>query len=107
MNLIYLFLIFFLIFNFYFLLDLFLPPKIKIYYPKNKQVVYSDTISFKGKADKRGYLFINNLPVYFNENGYFEKTFYLKEGLNRFIILERKFWGQEKKINYEIIYLHR
>jgi len=107
MNLLNFFLIFFLIFNFYFFLDLVLPPRIKIYYPKNKQVVYHDTLTFKGKVDKRGIFFINNLPVYFNDNGHFEKVFYLKEGLNRFIITGRKFWGQETKMNYEIIYLKR
>jgi hypothetical protein len=50
---------------------------------------------------------LNELPVYFDNRGYFEKTFYLKEGKNRFIIRERKFWGQETKIEREVIYLPR
>jgi len=102
-----LFLIFLLIFNLYFFLDLVLPPKIKIISPQNKERVYTDSVTFKGYADKRGELFINELPVYFDEHGYFEKTFYLKEGINKFIIKERKFWGQETKIKREIIYLPR
>jgi len=102
-----LFLIFLLIFNLYFFLDLILPPKIKIISPQNKERVYNDSVTFKGYADKRGELFINELPVYFDEHGYFEKTFYLKEGLNKFIIKERKFWGQETKIEREIFFLPR
>ncbi|GIW67268.1 MAG: hypothetical protein KatS3mg096_136 [Candidatus Parcubacteria bacterium] len=96
-----------LIFNLYNFIDLALPPKIKIIYPPNKITVYNNSIDFKGFADKRGDLFINELPVYFDDQGYFEKTFYLKEGLNRFIIKEKKFWGQETKIEREIIYLPR
>ena len=84
-----------------------MPPKIKIISPQNKERVYNDSVTFKGYADKRGELFINELPVYFDEHGYFEKTFYLKEGLNKFIIKERKFWGQETKIEREIFFLPR
>jgi hypothetical protein len=102
-----LFLILLLLFNLYIFFDLALPPKIKIISPKNKETVYNNSITFKGFADKRGELFINELPVYFDNRGYFEKTFYLKEGKNRFIIRERKFWGQETKIEREVIYLPR
>jgi hypothetical protein len=102
-----LFLILLLLFNLYLFLDLVLPPKIKIISPQNKETVYNDSITFKGFADKRGELFINELPVYFDNRGYFEKTFYLKEGKNRFIIRERKFWGQETKLEREVIYLPR
>jgi hypothetical protein len=102
-----LFLILLLIFNIYLFLDLVLPPKIKIISPQNKKAVYNDSITFKGFTDKRGELFINELPVYFDNRGYFEKTFYLKEGINKFIIKERKFWGQEAKIEREVIYLPR
>ncbi len=102
-----LFLILLLFFNLYLFFDLVLPPKIKIISPKNKETVYNDSITFKGFADKRGELFINELPVYFDNRGYFEKTFYLKEGKNRFIIRERKFWGQETKLEREVIYLPR
>jgi len=103
----YLFLILLLIFNLYLFLDLILPPKISLISPENKQIVYNDSVVFKGYADKRGELFINELPVYFDNNGYFEKTFYLKEGINKFIIREKKFWGQETKIEREVIYLPR
>jgi hypothetical protein len=102
-----LFLILLLLFNLYLFLDLVLPPKIKILSPQSKETVYNDNITFKGFTDKRSELFINELPVYFDNRGYFEKTFYLKEGINRFIIRERKFWGQETKINREVIYLPR
>jgi hypothetical protein len=96
-----------LIFNLYLFLDLVLPPKISLISPENKQIVYNDSVVFKGYTDKRGELFINELPVYFDNNGYFEKKFYLKEGINRFIIRERKFWNQETKIEREVIYLPR
>jgi len=98
-------LILLLLFNFYLFFDLVLPPKIKIISPQYKETSYNDSITFKGFADKRGEFFINELPVYFDNRGYFEKTFYLKEGINRFIIKERKFWGQETKIEKEVIYL--
>lgn len=101
------FLIILLLINLYFFLDLVSPPKVKIIYPKNKEITYEDSISFKGYADKRGELFINEIPVYFDEKGYFEKKLYLKPGINRFIIKERKFWGQETKLSREIIYLPR
>lgn len=100
-------LIIILIINFYFFIDLILPPSIKIIEPKKEQIFYDNKVSFKGYADKRGELFINEVPVYFDENGYFEKEFYLNEGLNKFIIRERKFWGQEKKIERNVIYLKR
>jgi hypothetical protein len=99
------FLILLLIFNLYIFIDLISPPKIKIIYPKNKEIVYNDNIKFIGVIDKRSELFINEIPVYFNDNGYFEKIFYLKEGLNKFIIKAKKIWGQEKKIEMDIIYL--
>jgi hypothetical protein len=102
-----LFLFLLLFFNLYLFFDLVLPPKIKIFSPKNKETVYNDSITFKGFVDKRGELFINELPVYFDNRGYFEKTFYLKEGINRFIIRERKFWGQETRVEREVIYLPR
>jgi hypothetical protein len=98
-------LILLLSFNFYLFFNLALPPKIKIIFPKNKEISYNDNIIFKGYADKRGDLFINEIPVYFNDKGYFEKEFFLKKGINRFIIKEIKFWGQETKIEREIIYL--
>lgn len=100
-------LIFLLVFNLYFFLDLILPPKILIISPKEKEVFYDNKVIFRGYADKRGDLFINEVPVYFDKNGYFEKDFYLKEGLNEFIIKERKFWGQERIIKRSIIYLPR
>jgi hypothetical protein len=100
-------LILLLLFNLYLFLDLVLPPKMKIISPQNKEISYNDNVTLKGFADKRSELFINELPVYFDNRGYFEKIFYLKEGINRFIIRERKFWGQETKIEREVIYLPR
>ncbi len=101
------FLLILLLINFYFFLDLVLPPKIKIISPKEKEVFFDNVVVFKGYADKRGDLFINEVPVYFDEKGYFEKDFYLKEGINKFIIKEVKFWGQETKIERTVIYLPR
>jgi hypothetical protein len=98
-------LILILIFNIYFYLDLVLPPKVKIISPKNKEVVNKNYVVFRGYADKRGELFINGLPILFNDQGYFEKIFYLKKGENKFIIKEKKFWGQEKIIERTVIYL--
>lgn len=98
------FLILLLIFNFYFFIDLILPPKIKIFYPQDNQIVRNDSIVFKGCADKRGDLFINEVQVYLDKNGCFQKIFYLKKGLNKFIIKERKFWGQQTIIERNIIY---
>lgn len=100
-------LIILLLFNLYLFLDLVLPPKIKIIAPQEKEVFYDNKVVFKGYVDRRGELFINEVPVYFDENGYFEKEFYLNEGLNKFIIKERKFWGQEKVIERNVIYLKR
>lgn len=94
-----------LIINIYFFLDLVLPPQIKIVSPKEKEILSKDYVIFRGYADKRGELFINEIPVLFNEKGYFEKIFYLKKGTNKFIIKEKKFWGQEKIIERNIIYL--
>lgn len=93
-----------LLFNIYLFLDLIFPPKIKLIYPPNKILVNSDSIIFKGFVDKRSELFINELPVYFDNSGYFEQTFYLRKGLNRFIIKAKKFWGQEKIIEREVFY---
>lgn len=101
------FLIALLLFNLYFFFDLVLPPKIKIISPKEKEVFYDNRVVFKGYADKRGELFINGVPVYFDKKGYFEKEFYLNEGLNRFIIKEVKFWGQERKIERNVIYMKK
>jgi hypothetical protein len=98
------FLILLFLFNAYLFFDLIFPPKIKIIEPQNKIVVKTNSINFKGFVDKRSELFINELPVYFDNNGYFEQTFYLKEGLNKFIIKAKKFWGQEKIIEREIFY---
>jgi hypothetical protein len=97
-------LILLLILNIYFFFDLISPPKIKLIYPENKIVVKSDNIIFRGFVDKRSELFINELPIYFDNKGYFEQTFYLKEGLNKFIIKAKKYWGQEKIIEREIFY---
>ena len=99
--------IFLLIFNLYFFFDLVLPPKIKIISPKEKEVFYDNKVVFRGYADRRGEFFINEVPVYFDKQGYFEKEFYLDEGLNKFIIKEVKFWGQEKKIERNVVYIKR
>ncbi len=98
------FLLFLLVFNLYFYFDLILPPKVKIIQPQNKEVVKSDSVVFKGYVDRISDLFINEIPVYFDENGYFEKEFFLKQGVNRFIIKVVKFLGQEKKFEYEIVF---
>lgn len=92
------------LFNSYLFFDLVSPPKIKIIEPQNKTVIKKDNIVFKGFVDKRGELFINELPIYFDNNGYFQQTFYLKEGLNKFIIKAKKFWGQKKVVEREIFY---
>ncbi len=95
-------LLLFILYNFF---DLIFPPKIKLIYPKNKIIITkNDSITFKGFVDKRSELFINDLPVYYDNEGYFEQTFYLKEGLNRFIIRAKKYWGQEKIVEREIFY---
>ncbi|GIW65166.1 MAG: hypothetical protein KatS3mg093_145 [Candidatus Parcubacteria bacterium] len=98
-------LILILIFNIYFYLDLVLPPKIKVISPKNEEIVDKSYVLFRGYADKRGDLFINEIPILFDDQGYFEKIFYLKKGVNKFIIKEKKFWGQEKIIERKVIYL--
>jgi hypothetical protein len=98
-------LIILLLFNFYLFLDLISPPKIQIIYPKNKEIIYNDNITFKGFVDKRGEFFINEIPVYFDQSGYFEKNFPLKAGINNFLIREKKFWGQETKIEREVVYI--
>lgn len=98
-------LIIILLFNLYFFIDLVLPPKIKIISPKENEVLGKDYVIFRGYADKRGELFINEVPVLLNDKGYFERIFYLKKGENKFIIRERKFWGQEKIIERRVIYL--
>lgn len=94
-----------LIINLYFFTDLVLPPKIKIINPKEKEILAKDYVIFKGYADKRGELFINEVPILFDNKGYFERIFYLKKGINKFIIRERKFWGQEKTIERSVVYL--
>lgn len=98
-------LIIILVFNLYFFVDLVLPPKIKIISPKEREILTKNYVVFKGYVDKRGDLFINEIPVLFDDNGYFERIFYLKKGVNKFIIKEKKFWGQEKIIERTIIYL--
>ncbi|MCS7200643.1 MAG: hypothetical protein NZ822_00605 [Patescibacteria group bacterium] len=101
----YHFLIIILVFNLYFFLDLVLPPRVKIISPFEKEVISKNYVIFRGYADRRGDLFINEIPVLFDEKGYFEKIFYLKKGVNRFIIRERKFWGQERIIEREVIHI--
>lgn len=105
LNMIYIFLILLLFFNFYFYFDLVSPPRIKVISPQNKEVFKTNSVVFKGFADKRGELFINEIPIYLNDNSYFENEFFLKEGVNRFIIREKKFWGQEKQLIKEIYFV--
>lgn len=87
--------------NSYLYVDLLLPPKIKLIYPPLKLTTSEKKITIKGIIDRRADLYINDefLPT---KGGYFEKEYYLKEGVNNFIIRARKFWGQEKIIEVNI-----
>ncbi|MER3407155.1 MAG: hypothetical protein C4278_01905 [Patescibacteria group bacterium] len=100
-------LLFIFLFNSYLFLSLILPPKLDVLYPPSRIVVNENKIVFKGFVDKNSDLYLNNEILLKNEKGYFEKEIYLKEGINRFIIKARKFWGQETKKEFEIIYLKK
>ncbi|BCX15434.1 MAG: hypothetical protein KatS3mg097_326 [Candidatus Parcubacteria bacterium] len=92
----------FLAINLYLFFNLVLPPKIKLIYPTN-EIVNSNPIIIKGYTDKRGELFINAVPVYLQNDGYFEKEFYLKEGVNNFTFKAIKHWGQTSLVEKKII----
>ncbi|MEM5875707.1 MAG: hypothetical protein QXX45_04055 [Candidatus Aenigmatarchaeota archaeon] len=97
-----LYLLFFIfLLNSYFYADLLLPPKLNLIFPPPNLSVSDSKITFRGFVDKRAFLYINDefLPT---KNGYFEKEYYLKEGINTFIIKARKFWGQEKILKVQI-----
>lgn len=96
-------LILFLTINFYLFFNLVSPPKIKIIYPTN-EIINTNPIVMKGYADKRGDLFINDVPIYLQNNGYFEKEFYLKKGVNKFIFKSIKHWGQVSLVEKKIIF---
>lgn len=71
-----------LLFQFF---DAILAPKIVIIDPKNNSYVNINQILIKGYVDTRSVLYINKEQIFYDKNGYFEKTAALRPGLNKFV----------------------
>jgi len=96
------FLFFLFLLNSYFYVDLLLPPRITLIYPPKRDFeTYENHIFIKGYVDRRAEIYLNGELIP-SKDGYFEREYYLKEGVNRFIIKAKKFWGQEKVIEVRI-----
>ncbi|MFZ8806102.1 MAG: hypothetical protein ACO2OW_00715 [Minisyncoccia bacterium] len=101
------FLLILFLYNSYLYIDLLLPPKINIVFPPENYKTFSPSIKIKGFIDPRADVYINSIFVPKKSKNYFEKDFYLKEGLNRFIIKGVKFWGQEKEVEIKVFYVKK
>jgi len=95
------------LFNSYLYLDLLLPPSVEIIFPPKNYTTSSPIITIKGFIDSRADVYINDVFAPKKSKNYFEKDFYLKEGLNRFIIKGVKFWGQEKEEEIKVFYVKK
>ena len=80
-------------------------PTITIHYPfQNPAVVTSKDIVLTGNVRNGSQLYINGELVKINQNGSWEKTIALENGVNPVEIKAEKFLGSETKIMEQIIY---
>lgn len=99
------FLIFALIFGFFQLSKLILPPTIKILYPYDGLVTKQREIIIKGYVPKGiTVLFLNNQEIIYDNNGYFQTIGVLKPGLNKFIFIAKNYLGLYKKLIINVYY---
>jgi transcriptional regulator with XRE-family HTH domain len=82
-----------------------LPPKIKIIYPKDNSIIFTKEIFIKGYVDARSIFFINKEEVVPDKNGYFEKKIVLKNGLNRFLLEAKNYWGVYNRKELKLYYM--
>ncbi|GIW65897.1 MAG: hypothetical protein KatS3mg094_416 [Candidatus Parcubacteria bacterium] len=96
--------IFLSLFILYQLINMILPPKIKIIYPPDGLITKEREIKIKGYIDKKSVLFLNGSEVIYDENGYFERTAVLRPGLNNFQIIAKNYIGSYKILNFNVYY---
>jgi transcriptional regulator with XRE-family HTH domain len=82
-----------------------LPPKIKIFYPKDNSYIFTKETFIKGYVDPRSIFFINKEEVVPDKNGYFEKKIVLKNGLNRFLLEAKNYWGIYNRKELKLYYM--
>jgi transcriptional regulator with XRE-family HTH domain len=84
--------------------SLVLPPKIKIIYPKDNSIIFTREIVIKGYVDPRSIFFINKEEIVPDKNGYFEKKIVLKNGMNRFLLEAKNYWGVYNRKELKLYY---
>ncbi|MGC8981397.1 MAG: helix-turn-helix domain-containing protein [Minisyncoccia bacterium] len=82
-----------------------LPPKIKIFYPKDNSYLFTKETYIKGYVDPRTIFFINNEEIVPDKNGYFEKKVILKNGVNRFFLEAKNYWGVYNRKELKLYYM--
>lgn len=98
------FLIVVIVFIFFQLFNLVLPPKINVLYPYDGLTTNQRQLIIRGYVDPRSVFYLNNKEIIFNENGYFQTTAFLRPGLNKFEFFAKNYLGISRKIIINVYY---
>ncbi len=79
------------------------PPPVKIYQPKQVQVVTQERITVKGRTLPKAKVIINDFAAYADQAGWFEQPILLIPGVNQ-IVVEVKFKYKTKVKTIDVIY---
>lgn len=89
---IFVFLLGYIIFQYRFSL---INPRVEIISPKEGEIIYKKEIIISGKTDANAAIYINDIPMSLNENGYFKKIIDLFPGKTTFKIKAVNRFGRE------------
>ena len=79
------------------------PPPLKIYYPQDNLETDQLIINIQGKSNKEAIVHINNQVILLKEDGSFEETIILREGLNLITIKAEKKHGLARRVTRHIL----
>jgi hypothetical protein len=74
------------------------PPELIVINPPDNFVAKNTLLKINGLTEKEAEVFINNQPVSYNKEGYFEETISLKPGLNKIRISVNRGDGRERVV---------
>ena len=78
-------------------------PQLEVYTPKDNQVVREEQVTIRGKTSPGSEIYINSVPIFSNDDGSFEKTLHLNEGINSISIESQNSAGKSSVVKRTVI----
>ncbi|MBU0661350.1 helix-turn-helix domain-containing protein [Patescibacteria group bacterium] len=80
------------------------PPILTIYSPENGQIINNADLHIYGQTDKQAQVQINGKTIVNNENGYFDETITLSQGVNSITFTAKKKHGKIISDTRHVVY---